>query len=90
MHARMALEAKEKGSRDVSDSLTEVKIDSLGSLIKPGILNQLLHLLQGISSGERQGTKWGHKTKTNHKRFTALFATEWNVWVGISLLKGFS
>lgn len=50
----MALEAKEKGSRDVSHSLTEVKIDSLGSLIKPGILKQLLHLLQGISSGERQ------------------------------------
>lgn len=56
MHARMALEAKEKGNRNVSDSLTAVKNDRLDSLIKPGIFNQPLHLLQGISSGESQGT----------------------------------
>lgn len=35
MHARMALQAKEIGNRNVSDSLTAVKNDSLGSLIKP-------------------------------------------------------
>lgn len=56
MHARMALEAKEIGNRNVSDSLTAVKNDRLDILIKPGIFNQPLHLLQGISSGESQGT----------------------------------